>query len=82
MGSRRWIREVDTSGQSIKSDRYLGIPDGKRIPKTFLRRVVNAKIGNTVKNPTETGNRRVKVTRKLKQKAVFAWNVTYPNEDP
>lgn len=72
-----WIQKADTSGVSIKSDRYLGISDDRRIPKTLLRKIIVAPIGSTITNPTQTGNRRIKITRKLKQKANFVWNTNY-----
>jgi len=74
---KKWAQNVDTSGIDLKSSRYLNIPDRKKIPKTLLKRLKNAKIGSTIKNPTKTGKQRIKVTKKLKQKVVFAWNINY-----
>jgi len=44
----------------------------KTIPKSLLSKIKRAEIGDTVRNPTETGKRRVKVTRLLKKRAVLA----------
>lgn len=77
IGIFKWIQDADLSGVDLKSKRYLNIPDDKKIPKTLLRRLKNAKIGSVVKNPTKTGKKKIKVTRKLKQKVIFAWNVNY-----
>lgn len=76
----KWIQDTDLSGVSIKSDRYLGIPSDTKIPKTLLRRIINAPVGSTITNPTKTGNRRIKVTQKLKSKAIFVWNANYGGE--
>jgi len=50
----------------------LGIPEEKNIPMTLLNRIAEAPIGSTIKNPTKTGKKTIKVTRKLKKRAVLA----------
>ena len=52
--------------------RQLGIPEEENIPKTLLQKIKNAEIGETIKNPTKKGKRRIKVTRLLKRRAVLA----------
>jgi len=57
-------RPVKTSlskqiGISLKSD----------IPVTLLNKIISAKIGDTITNPTKTGKRRIKVTLLLKRRA-------------
>jgi hypothetical protein len=52
--------------------RQLGIPIRKNIPKTLLNKVIKAKAGQTIVNPTKTGKKRVKVTRLLERRAILA----------
>lgn len=52
----------------------LDIPEEENISVTLLRAIKNTPLGDTVRNPTTTGAKTVKVTPKLKQKAVFAYN--------
>jgi len=52
--------------------RQLGIPIKDNIPKTLLEKIAKTPIGKTIKNPTKKGKRRIKVTRKLKKRAVLA----------
>lgn len=53
----------------------LEIPKGKLIPIRLLKAIIKAKAGDTITNPTKTGNRRIKVTRLVERKAIFALNV-------
>lgn len=57
--------------------RALGIPQGQTIPKTLLERIKAAKVGSVITNPTRTGKRRIKVTAKLKRRAVLAWTMRF-----
>ena len=52
--------------------RQLCIPVRDNIPKTLLEKIAKTPIGKTIKNPTKKGKRRIKVTRKLKKRAVLA----------
>lgn len=52
--------------------RQLQMPKDKRIPKTLLEEIVDADIGDTIRNPTKIGEQRIKVTKLLKQRAVPA----------
>jgi len=52
--------------------RQLGIPVRDNIPKTLLEKIAKTPIGKTIRNPTKKGKRRIKVTRKLKRRAVLA----------
>ena len=52
--------------------RQLGIPIKDNIPKTLLEKIAKTPIGKTIRNPTKKGKRRIKVTRKLKKRAVLA----------
>ncbi len=52
--------------------RQLGIPEKKNIPVSLLNKIVGAKAGQTIMNPTKQGKRRIKVTRLLERRAIFA----------
>ena len=73
----KWIKGVVKPSERGRLHKQLGIPKDDRIPKSLVNRIVAAEVGSSVKNPTKTGNRNVKVTRLLKQRANFAKNVGY-----
>lgn len=52
--------------------RQLGIAEKKDIPMTLLNKIVRAKAGDTITNPTRTGKRRIHVTRLLERRAILA----------
>jgi len=70
--SRRkyWIQSA--LGKKGALSRQLGIPEKENIPYTLLERIVKARIGSTIENPTKKGRRRYTVTRLLKRRAVLA----------
>lgn len=74
----------DKSVFGIKAERktwslssMLNIEENKKIPKTLLKKIKNAKLGETITNPTKTGKKRIKVTKKLKGKALATFNLNY-----
>ena len=70
---RKWIRKAIKRPGALS--KQLDIPEEKNIPVTLLKKIKAAKVGDTVKNPTKTGRRRVKVTRKLKKRATLAFTL-------
>ncbi len=52
--------------------RQLGIPIKENIPGTLLNKIIKAKAGDTIINPTKTGKRRIKVTRLIERRAILA----------
>jgi hypothetical protein len=72
MPKKLWIQKALRKGHKGALSRQLGIPEEKNIPSTLLARIKNAEIGETVRNPTATGKKRVKVTNLLKKRAVLA----------
>ena len=68
--TKRWIQKAIKKPGALS--RQLGIPEEKNIPMTLLNRIAEAPIGSTITNPTKTGKRRIKVTPKLKKRAVLA----------
>lgn len=76
--SNKWIQATNVGkGKAWSLSAMLDIPEKNTIPKTLLRKIKNTKLGSRIKNPTQTGKQRIKVTKKLKQKALFAWNANY-----
>ena len=67
----RWIQEATSRSRRGALHRQLGIPKDRKIPTKLLNSIKRAEIGATVK----AGGKRVKVTRLIKQRAVFAANV-------
>lgn len=55
--------------------KQLGIPEKDNIPMTLLNKIIAAKAGDTIKNPTMSGHRRIKVTRLLERRAILARNL-------
>ncbi len=52
--------------------RQLNIPIKDNIPITLLNKIIAAKAGQTIRNPTSMGKRRIKVTRLLERRAILA----------
>jgi len=52
--------------------RQLGIPAKDDIPIKLLDKIVRAKAGDTIENPTQAGKRDIKVTRLLERRAILA----------
>jgi len=65
-----WIQRAVKKPGALS--RQLGIPIKDNIPKTLLEKIAKTPIGKTIRNPTKKGKRRIKVTRKLKKRAVLA----------
>ena len=65
-----WIQHAVKKPGALS--RQLGIPIKDNIPKTLLEKIAKTPIGKTIRNPTKKGKRRIRVTRKLKRRAVLA----------
>lgn len=72
----RKIRKKKFIKKAIKKpgslSRQLNIPIKDKIPKTLLNKIIKAKPGETIRNPTKKGKRKIKVTRLLERRAIFA----------
>lgn len=55
--------------------RQLGIPIQRNIPIILLNKIISSKSGQTIKNPSKTGKRFIKVTRLLERRAILARNL-------
>lgn len=70
---KRWIQRALHRPGKLHSD--LGIPKGEKIPMPLLNAIIKAKAGDIIKNPTRVGHRKIKVTRKIEQRAILARNL-------
>ena len=70
---KKWIQKAIHKPGKLHSD--LGILKDETIPMTLLNAIVRAKAGQTIKNPTSKGKKRIKVTSKLEQRAILAKNL-------
>lgn len=52
--------------------RQLGIPIKEDIPLTLLDKIIAAEPGDVIRNPTQTGDRQIHVTRLMEQRAILA----------
>ena len=68
--AKKWIQKVAIKEGALS--RQLGIPEAEDIPVTLLKAIKKAHIGDTVQNPTQSGKRKIKVTLKIKRRAVLA----------
>ena len=70
---KRWIQRAIHKPGKLHSD--LSISEDEKIPMSLLNAIIRAKAGQTIKNPTSKGKKRIKVTRKLEQRAILARNL-------
>jgi len=70
---KRWIQKAIHKPGKLHSD--LGISKDEKIPMSFLNAIIRAKAGQTIKNPTSKGKKRILVTRKIEQRAILARNL-------
>ena len=69
----KWIQKAVKRPGTLH--RALEIPKETNIPVTLLNAIIKAKAGDTISNPTKTGKKKIKVTRQLESKAIFARNM-------
>jgi hypothetical protein len=69
---QRWMqqvrREMERKGTTGALRRQLGVKEGQTIPSSWLSRIANAEVGETV----SLNGKRVKVTTKLKRRVNLA----------
>jgi len=70
---KKWIQKAIHRPGSLHKN--LGIPKDKKIPASLLNAIIKAKAGDTIKNPTSVGNKKIKVTRKIEQRAILVRNL-------
>lgn len=69
----KWIQKAISRPGTLHKN--LDIPKDKKIPMVLLNKIVSAKAGDTITNPTSVGKKKIKVTRKLERKAILARNL-------
>lgn len=70
---RKWIQKAIHRPGSLHKD--LEIPKDKKIPASLLNAIIKAHAGDTIKNPTSIGNKKILVTRKIEQRAILVRNL-------
>lgn len=70
---KKFIQKIGIKKGALS--RQLGIPQEKNIPVTLLNKIIRSKAGNTIRNPTLSGKRVIKVTRLLERRAILAMNL-------
>ncbi len=70
---KRWIQQAIHRPGKLHID--LGIAKGVKIPMSLLNKIINAKAGDMITNPVKIGLRKIKVTKKLEQRAILARNL-------
>ena len=70
---KRWIQQAIHQPGKLHKD--LGISKDQKIPMSLLNKIIGAKAGQTITNPTKVGKKRIKVTRKIEQRSILAKNL-------
>jgi len=70
---KRWIQKAIHKPGKLHSD--LGISKDEKIPMTLLNAIIKAKAGQTIKNPTFKGKKKILVTRRIEQRAILVRNL-------
>jgi hypothetical protein len=70
---KKWIQKAVNKPGTLH--RQLEIPEGKKIPFALLNKIIAAKAGDIIVNPSKVGKRKIKVTRLLEQRAILARNL-------
>ena len=69
----KWIQKIRMKKGTLH--RQLGIPKDKKIPMELLNKIIAAKPGDTITNPTGVGRKKIRVTRVLEKRANLARNL-------
>lgn len=69
----KWIQKAKPKKGALS--RQLGIPMQKKIPMQLLNRIVAARSGQVIRNPTSKGKRMITVTRTMERRAIMARNL-------
>ena len=70
MAKKKFIQKIGLKKGALS--RQLKIPEKDNIPVTLLNKIIKAKAGDTIRNPTKSGKKIIKVTRLLERRAIFA----------
>jgi hypothetical protein len=66
-------RNLDDMNDPLR--RQLGISERKKVPVTLAQKISKTPAGKTVRNPTKSGKKSIKVTPLMKKRAVLAKNI-------
>ena len=69
----KWIQKIHLKKGVLH--RQLGIPQDMKIPVSLLNKIISAKAGDVITNPSGKGRKRIRVTRVLEQRAILARNL-------
>jgi len=69
----KWIQKIRLKKGVLH--KALGIPKDKNIPISLLNKIIAAKPGDTITNPSKLGKKRIKVTHILEKRANLAKNL-------
>ena len=71
--TKKWIQEAKPKKGALS--KQLNIPEKKNIPMALLNKIVKAKPGEKIKNPTKVGDKTYKVTKVMGRRAIMARNL-------
>lgn len=69
----KWIQKLRLKKGVLH--KQLGIPKTKKIPMQLLNKIISAKAGQTITNPTKLGRKRILVTGQIERRAILARNL-------
>lgn len=72
-GGGYWVQKTNIKKGALS--RQLHIPVEKNIPGSLLDKIVDAKVGSRIKNPSKMGLDSYKVTRLMERRAILARNL-------
>ncbi|MEK6888696.1 MAG: hypothetical protein AABW80_01170 [Nanoarchaeota archaeon] len=70
-----WIQKAIRKNRKGSLHKMLSIKLGENIPLTLISKIIKAKAGETIRNPSKSGKRIIKVTRLMERKAILARNL-------
>ena len=70
---KKWIQKIGIKKGALSNQ--LEIPEKNNISIVLINKIVSAKIGDVITNPSKKGKKKIKVTRLLKLRTVLAKNL-------
>ncbi len=74
----KWIQKIHLKKGVLH--RQLGIPQDTKIPVSLLNKIISAKPGDIITNPSGKGRKRIRVTSVLEKRANLARNLKNINK--
>lgn len=71
--TNKFIKKIGIKKGALS--RQLGIPQERNIPIILLNKIISSSTGQTIRNPSKTGKKVIKVTRLLERRAILARNL-------